>query len=241
MPDSADLRQLQRELSERLQHGEHVVLCGPLGSGKSTLLAKLQKRIAATGTPCALWTATSSLDDITRAFAQAYPHVNTEATRRGARSRLWLAADQRRGVLIFDHVTRITNAMVGYLRRLRGGVAGVLLSFDVEKESRRLEIRSRQLHHTFLRMPLVSLQQLRRQFHRGCAGHSIPGVSRSDEHQIIQAARGRVGYIACCTRLIAHERYWTGGLLHPALLCFDAEIALRQRVLDFPLTEHELE
>lgn len=241
MSEPSELRQFQRDVSVRLQRGEHVVLCGPLGSGKSTLLSKVHQRIAAAGTPCALWTATSKLDDITRAFAEAYPHVNTEATRRGARSRLWLAADQRRGVLIFDHVTRMTNAMVGYLRRLRGGVAGVLLSFDVEKESRLLKIRSRQLHHAFLRMPLASPQQLRRQFRRGCAGLPAPGIARDQEQQIIEAARGRVGYIANCTRLIAHERYWTGGSLHSALLCIDTEIVLRQCVLDFPLTEHELE
>ena len=215
------------------------MLYGPLGSGKSTILAKLHRQICSVGMPCALWTATSSLDDITRAFAQAYPHINTKATRRGARSRLWLAADQNRGVLIFDHVTKITNAMVGYLRRLRGGVAGVLLCFDVEKESQRLKIRSRQLHHAFLRMPLASPQQLRRQFRRGCAGQPIPGISRTHELQIIQAARGRTGWIDCCTRLIAHGRYWTGDSLHPTLLCIDTELALQQRALDSPLIHCE--
>ena len=225
----------------RLLRGEHIVLYGPLGSGKSTLLEKVNKQIAARGIPCALWEATSGLDDITRAFAQAYPRVNTDATRRGARSRLWLAADQRRGVLIFDHVTKVTNAMVGFLRRLRGGVTGVLLSFDIENESQRLKIRGRQIHHAFLRMPLASPQQLCTQFRRGCAGHSIPRISRPHERRIIQTARGRVGWIALCARLIANERYWTGDMLHPALLCIDTEIALRQCMLDFPLTEHELE
>jgi energy-coupling factor transporter ATP-binding protein EcfA2 len=224
----------------RLLRGEHVILYGPLGSGKSTLLEKVNMWIAARGIPCALWDATSGLDDITRAFAQAYPHVNTDATRRGARSRLWLAADQRRGVLIFDHVTKVTNAMIGFLRRLRGGVTGVLLSFDVENESQRLKIRSRQIHHAFLRMPLASSQQLCRQFRRGCSGHPIPRISRSHEQQIIQTARGRVGWIELCTHLIANERYWTGDILHPALLCIDTEIALRQCKLDFALTEREL-
>ena len=241
MASADNLRQFRNEVSLRLSKGKHVVLCGPLGSGKSTMIKEIYKQISTTGMPCALWPATSSLDDITRAFSAAYPHVNTDATRRGARSRLWISADQRRGVLIFDHVTRVTNAMVGYLRRLRGGVAGVLLCFDVETDSRRLQIRSRHLHHVFLRMPIGSPQRLRKLFRRGCAGLSMPRIPREAERQIIVTARGRVGWIACCTRLISHEQYWNGDKLYTTLLCVDTELALQQRSLDFKLTEVELE
>lgn len=205
------------------------------------MLAKVHDHISAAGIPCALWPATSGLDDITRAFSKAYPHINTNATRRGARSRLWLAADHQRGVLIFDHVTKVTNAMVGYLRRLRGGVAGVLLCFDVENESQRLSIRGRHLHHVFLRMPLASSQRLRILFRRGCAGRLIPRIPPAHEQQIIQAAHGRVGWITHCTHLISGERYWSGGTLHATLLCVDTELALQQGLLDFKLTEVELE
>lgn len=92
------LQDFEREIVQRLEHGEHVVLYGPLGSGKSTLLAGLYRRVTATGIPCALWTAALSLEDITSALALAYPHVNTETTQRRGRGRLWLAAERERGV-----------------------------------------------------------------------------------------------------------------------------------------------
>jgi energy-coupling factor transporter ATP-binding protein EcfA2 len=225
---SAYLKCFQSELILRLQRGEHVVLYGPVGSGKSTLLAEVHRRIAATGAPCAVSTATSHLEDVTRALTRAYPEVNAASTRRRTRGRLWLAADRKPGVLIFDHVTRVGTAMVSFLRRLRGGVAGVLLAFDVEKESERLRLRGRHLGRPFLPMPLASNGRLQNLLRKTCAHHRLPRLTPSHERRIIQAARGRVGWIARCTRLILHERYWTGATLHVAVLCIDTEIALRQ-------------
>jgi len=120
-------------LDERLGRGEHLALYGPRGSGKSAVLADLHTRLSRARVPCALSASTSSLDDITRALEQAYPWVQTlEVTRRAARSRLWWAADQRFGVLLLDHLSEVSNAMVGFLRRLHGRVVGVLSAVDVD-------------------------------------------------------------------------------------------------------------
>lgn len=226
--NNGELKRFQSELILLLQRGEHVVLYGPVGSGKSTLLAEVYRRIAATGSPCALSTATSRLEDVTAALAHAYPEVSAASTRRGTRGRLWLAADREPGVLIFDHVTRVGTAMVGFLRRLRGGIAGVLLAFDVEKESERLRLRSRHLGRPFLAMPLASNERLQNVLRKTCAHHQLPRLAPGHKRRIIDAAHGRIGWIAHCARLIMHERYWTGATLHVTVLCIDTEMALRQ-------------
>ena len=51
------------------------MLYAPPGSGKSTLLAEIHEQISATASPGAFWSVTSSLDDITRAFSEAYPNI----------------------------------------------------------------------------------------------------------------------------------------------------------------------
>jgi hypothetical protein len=225
---ATDLKRFQSELILRLRGAEHVVLYGPLGGGKSTLLAEVYARIAASGTPCGLSVGTATLDDITRTFTHAYPEVNTATTRRKARGRLLAAADQRPGVLIFDHVTRVSTAMIGYLRRLRGGIAGVVLAFDIEKESERLRLRDRHLGRPFLPMPLASNKRMHRLLGQCCAAHRLPRIAPHHERQIVHAARGRIGWIAQCARLIVQGRYGSGATLRVAVLCIDTEIALRQ-------------
>src|SRR5579872_5371166 len=133
--------ELAVELQERLWRGEHLTLLGPRGSGKSTLLARLHSQFVVAGIPCAYSSVTTSLDDITRALERAYPHVDAaEVTRRAARARLWVAADQRRGVLLLDHFSAVSNAMVFLLKRLHGGVAGVLTAADIEDQRDRSRI-----------------------------------------------------------------------------------------------------
>ncbi len=223
------IKQFQSALAARLQRGEHLVLYGPRGSGKSTLLAKLHARLARAGIPCALSSATSCLDDITRTFARAYPDVDTVTiTRRKARARLVTAADRRAGVLLLDQVSAVNTAMIGFLRRLRGGVAGILLAVDVEKKYDRQRLRHRHLGTLSLPMPLASPRRLRRLFRDRCTDGKVPSLSPIHEHQIIRAAHGRPGWIAQCARLIAHGRYWHDKILHVSVLCVDTEIALRQ-------------
>lgn len=231
---TANLKHFQTELISRLLRGEHVVLYGPLGSGKSVLITEVYRRVAATGAPCAFSETTSCLEDVTHALERAYPEVKVAPTRRRTRGRLWVAADQKPGVLIFDHVSHVGTAMIGFLRRLRGGVAGVLLAFDVERESERLRLRGRHLGRPFLPMPLSSNARLHRLLRTSCADRQLPRLVSSDARRIVHAARGRIGWIAHCARLIAHPRYWTGATLHTAVLCIDTEIALRQGELKLP-------
>jgi len=213
----------------RLRRGEHLVLCGPRGSGKSTLLARLHARFEQAGIPCALSATTAHLDDLTRAFARAYPEVHTAAmAQRKARARLRMAADRREGVLLLDHVTDISTATIGFLRRLRGGIAGVVLAVDVEKESDWQRMRRRHWGTSTLEMPPLSISRLARLFRACCNGTVAGNVPRKQERQILQAARGRPGWIVQCAHLIVEERYWRDEVLQASLLCVDTEITLRQ-------------
>ena len=218
----------------RLQRGEQLILYGPQGSGKSTLLTALQSHFAHTSIPCAMSDATAHLDDITRTFARAYPHIDTvTTTRRTARARLLLAADRNGGILLLDHVTDVSNAMLGYLRRLRGGIAGAVLAVDVDAARDRQRLRKHRLGMFWVPMPPTSPTRLRRLFRIGCEQCAIPRLPPDQERRIIRAARGRPGWIVQCIHLIAHRRYWRDQTLYTSLLCTDTEIALRQGSLKF--------
>lgn len=222
-------RHFETDVMTRLQRGEHLVLYGPRGSGKSTLLASLHARIVQTGIPCALSTVTAHLDDITRAFAWAYPDIDTTTLpRRKARARLRMAADRNEGVLLLDHVTNVSTAMIGFLRRLRGGIAGVLLAVDVEKERDGQRLRHRHLGTLSLPMPPAPTKRLRVLFRHFFAKHPLPRIPPNQERQIIRSAHGRPGWIVQCARMIPEGRYWCGEKLRASLLCVDTEIALRQ-------------
>ena len=229
-------RSFEADVMARLQRGEHIVLYGPRGSGKSALLAGLHARFARTGIPCGLSTATAHLDDITRAFALAYPNVVTASLpRRKARARLRMTADANEGVLLLDHVTEVSTAMIGFLRRLRGGIAGVLLTVDVEKKRDEQRLRHRHLGTSTLPMPAASPRQLRKLFRACCTEHRIMPVHPGEERAIIRAARGRPGWIVQCARLLRQKRYWRHTTLLVSVLCLDTEIVLRQGLFE-PLT-----
>ena len=223
----SSVRELRADLLTRLGHGEHLILYGPRGSGKSTLVSELRARFAKASTPCGVAHHTSCLDDITRTMESAYPEVNTEEVgRRTARARLRNAADRRGCVLLLDHLTKVSTAMVGACRRLRGGVAGILFVVDIDTERERQRMRAKRLALS-VRMPPVSSRQLRTLFRSRCAEHGL-SVGRDMERHILRAARGRPGWIVHCTRLMPHNRYWHEGQLYPTVLCTDTEITLRQ-------------
>jgi predicted ATPase len=223
------LRTFTQELGMRLRAGSHLILFGPRGVGKSTLLAVLQEENHALGAPCGLSHATSGLADIVGALAQAYPDIDIEGlSRRVAKARLRSAADRISGVLLLDHATTVTTAMLGYLRRLRGGIAGALLVADVDTEHERERLRAWRIGALSVRMPLTSDRQLHRMLTAALHDGELPELGPSLAQQIAHAARGRVGWLVECIERMHEDEYWRDGRLHLAALCTDTEIALRQ-------------
>lgn len=221
------------ELEGRLLRGEHLTLIGPRGSGKSTLLASLRSRFVAAGIPCGHSSVTTSLDDITRALERAYPGVLTaQVSRRSARTRLWTAADQHAGVLLLDHFSSVSNAMVFFLRRLHGKVAGVLTAVDVDDPRERSRIRRPARYGALsVRMPITSTRHLRRLLYTLTGGLDLPPLGSPVEQKLLRAARGRPGWIVKCTELACEPRYWCEHGLLVSALCVDTEAAVRFRAL----------
>ena len=159
--------------------GQRVLLYGPRGSGKSTLLEQLRVELVRQAVPCGYAPSTAHLDDITRALTTAYPAVKAAAVRRRtARARLRLAADRRGGVLLLDHVSEVSNAMVGFMRRMVGGMTGIVLAFDVESDTERAAaIRPGRLGGLPIRMPETSARQLKVLWRRLCR-HNTGSICR---------------------------------------------------------------
>lgn len=225
--------ELAAELERRLLRGEHLTLLGPRGGGKSTLLGALHMRLAAAGIPCALSSLTGSLDDITRALERAYPGVDTlEIPRRAARARLWVAADRRGGVLLLDHFRCRSTATASFLRHLRGRIAGVLTAVDIENERERSRVRPWRYGAMSVRMPPTPTRQLRRLLYALSGRLDLPPLASGVERTLLEAARGRPGWIVQCVQLACEPRYWcTHGPL-VSVLCLDTEAAVRHRALD---------
>ena len=224
------LKVFRKGILVRLQRGERVILYGPRGIGKSTLLTHLHRDLSRLGVPCGYSYATCHLDDITQALARAYPEVKAAASvkRRIARSRLWVAADRERGVLLLDHATAVNNAMVGYMRRLVGGVAGVLLAFDVDDERERGLLHAGRLGGLPLRMPATPANCLRAVWRQQCTQRGLAPPPLEIERRVLRTAAGRPGWIVQCAELAAQHRYWRNGTLALVnLLCADSAIALR--------------
>ena len=218
------------DIERQLRRGRHLVLYGPRGSGKSTALAALAHRLTQTQTPLGYANETRSLRDITIALSRAYPGVQIDGlTQRRLRGRLWRAADLDAGVLLLDHLSRVGTAMVGFLRRLRGGVVGVLAAVDVESPSERDRMRRWHLGQS-IRMPLEPPPTLRKLLRARCrASHRL--IDLAAERRLLEAARGRVGWIAECVGLMQDPRYWNGGTLLVTLLAIDTEIAMAGYVI----------
>jgi hypothetical protein len=226
--------ELAVELQRRLLRGEHLTLLGPRGSGKSTLLAWLHTQCTVAGIPCAYSSLTTRLDHITRALERAYPEVDaSQVSRRAARARLWAAADQRRGILLLDHFCAVSNAMVFLLKRLHGGVAGVLTATDIEDPRDRSRIRRPSRYGAMsIRMPSTPIRELRRLLYARTRGLGLPPVAPSVAQQLLEAARGRPGWIVKCAQLAADSRYWSGHGLLTSALSVDTEAAVRYRALE---------
>ena len=219
-------RRLSRSLARRLESGEHILLWGPRGIGKTALLNEIMKEVEPRR--CALSATTDCLDDVTRVLESAYADVPTKGlARRMARARLWRAADADPAVLLLDHVTRVPTAMKGWFRRLRGGVAGILLAVDVDSPRERERLRALRVGCAMVRAPAVPSRSLARQLDALLAPVAGPPVPAPIRRALTRAARGRPGWVVQCSALAADRRYWDDGGLRVNLLIWDTEVRLR--------------
>jgi hypothetical protein len=217
-------------LMGRLRSGEHLILFGPRGAGKSTLLARMLDQYRAGALACAIAPETAGLADVVDAFSQAYPRVQLRGlNRRAMATRLRLTAERERGVLLLDHVRELTTAMIGFLRLLRGGVAGALLVVDVDSQFERERLLSWRRHALCVRMPLLTTRALRRLLLKECSAYALPAIEPAAAGQMVRLARGRVGWLSECVRHLRSADYWRDGRLHLAALCTDSEMAIRAR------------
>lgn len=214
------------DVARRVARGEHITLWGPRGSGKTTLLHDVQLLLG--DSHCACSETTQCLDDITRSLERAYGDVTTRGlARRAARGRLWRAADAERGVLLLDHVTEVGTAMKGWLRRLRGGVVGIVMAVDVDSTREREQLRARRLGCTSVRMRPLAARAIAQQLVACLQAAGIPPLPVTTRTVLVHAARGRPGWVVTCAALAAHDRYWREGQLKARLLAGDAELSLR--------------
>jgi energy-coupling factor transporter ATP-binding protein EcfA2 len=219
------------ELGTRLSAGSHLILYGPRGSGKSTLIEALRNHYQAIGTPCGVAPQTSGLPDIIAALSQAYPDTMIDGIgKRAARVRLRLAADHVSGVLLLDHATAMTTAMLGYLRRLRGGIAGALLVADIDTTHERERMRAWRAGALSIRMPRTPNRELLPLLTAAIRSRNQPAipVEPRSMRQILRAARGRIGWLHESIRRLQSADYWREDRLHAAVLCTDTEIAMRE-------------
>ena len=220
------ISRLSASLARRLEAGEHLMLWGPTGSGKTTLLAAVEQRLH--GRACARTQETRSLDDITGALANALPHVPTRGvTRKTARARLWWAADRDPVVLLLDDVGSVGTAMKSFLRRLRGGIAGVLLAADVDSPRERARLRGQRLGCQPLRMPAFGSRTQRVLFSMEWDACGLPPLTVPIGRLLIRAARGRPGWIITCCALARDPGYWRGREVRVPALILDTEVRLR--------------
>jgi len=223
-----ELNAFSADLCLRLRSGSHFILFGLRGSGKSTLLLDIQNHFRRMGVPCGLSPCTTGLPHIVDALAQAYPDTDIAPIgRRAAGARLRNAADKNTGVLLLDHATGMTTAMLGYLRRLRGGVAGVLLVSDIDSPKERERMRAWHAGTLSIRMPLESNQRLKKCLIQAIRTSGKADIEPQGLRKLVLAARGRIGWVAECTRRLSMKDYWTDDRLHVAALCTDVELALR--------------
>jgi predicted AAA+ superfamily ATPase len=221
-----NLQALAQLLAMELRRGRHIVLWGPRGSGKTTLLQALARELW--DVHHALSVVTSHLDDITQTLERAYAEVPTQGVkRRTARSRLWWAADADPGCLLLDHVTKVPAAMKGWLRRLRGGVVGVVLAVDVDSPREREWLRGLKIGCTSLRMPPVDSRSLSRILNHLWTAAEFAPLVPSTRRTLVRSARGRPGWVVQCATLAANRRYWNAGQLQAHVLATDTEMTLR--------------
>lgn len=233
MPEIIGRDRLIETLIDRLADDRRIVLYGPIGSGKTTILREILRRLREAGRACALAPVTATLGDITTAMLGIYPEFDgTHLSRRQVRGRMKLAAEDRPGALLLDHVRDIGTASRGFLQSIWTLKVGVLAAVDVEfpRDMRRLQaLRMRDLT---MPVPPLGAAAMRRVFDAAAASGALPRpLSDIEWRSLLGAARGRPGWIRLMGDLATDERYWSDEGLHTGRLRADAASAMAARYL----------
>jgi hypothetical protein len=121
-------------------------------------------------------------------------------------------------------------AGIPFLKRLHGKVAGVLTAVDVDDQRDRSRMRRPSRYGAItIRMPLTPTRQLRRLLCTLIGGLELPPLPPSLEQKLLEAARGRPGWIVKSAELACEPRYWCEHGLLVTALCVDTEAAVRYR------------
>jgi energy-coupling factor transporter ATP-binding protein EcfA2 len=215
-------------LAGRLRAGEHLMLYGPRGSGKTTLIESIYLNLKEQSIPCAISADTRGLPDVVTALARAYPQASLIGLdRRAMRARLRYVADSLPGVLLLDHIRDVTTAAIGFFRRLRGGVAGILIIVDSDAEFERDRLVGWRRHATRVQMPLMPPGELEKLLESAWLARGLPQTEGKIKRRIVRAARGRIGWLRECTSKLDEGKYWREGVLRVGALCSDIEIIVR--------------
>jgi hypothetical protein len=116
--------------------------------------------------------------------------------------------------------------MKGWLRRLRGGVTGVVLAVDVDSPRERERLRAMRIGSTALQMPPTASRTLSRLLVSSWT-HSPTSLGTQARRTLVRAARGRPGWVTQSVALAADPQYWNHGQLKTEVLILDTEIRLR--------------
>lgn len=224
MPELPGREALLARLEAELRAGRSVLLVGPPGMGKSTVLEALFGRLAARGLPCGLAPVTASLGQVTAALARVYAPAGPLAggravSARRLRSELRLAAEERPGALLLDHVRAPGTAVRGFLRVLRGMRLGVLLAADAGRPQERVGLRALGLAQLELELPPLASRQMRalwRALEAERAG--LVGLGREDRARLMRLVRGNPGRLVACAELLRDARFWHQGRVAFGLL-----------------------
>jgi DNA polymerase III delta prime subunit len=223
------LASFRSDLAEHLRSGSHLILHGPRGSGKSTLVSAMLEDFRSQKIPCAIASQTTGLADVVTALSHAYADTDIQGlSRRATAVRLRLVADRVPGVLLLDHTCEVTTAMIGFMRRLKGGIIGALFVVDIDSAFERERLVGWRRHAPRVRMPLMPNRRLQRLLQYAWVARNLPEIDTKTNRYIVRAARGRVGWLRECIRHLEIPEYWSDGRLHFRALCTDCEIAIRQ-------------
>ncbi len=126
-----------------------------------------------------------------------------------------------------DDVGHVGTAMKSFLRRLRGGIAGMMLAVDVDSPRERGRLRAQHLGCQTLRMPPLEGKAQRALLETRWAARELPTLSVTVRRQLIRLAYGRPGWIIACVDLARDRAYWRGNTAQSAVLALDTELRLR--------------